>query len=125
MMRYLLCYRYANMDYLLLSTVAKEDVDEIFLTYDLACQYSIHFKKRVESYPPQLQVDFSAKKFRYAIPKKHWLVHGPNHSHFSLNYIEKVGRTYGEGIEAGWSHIGPISLSTREMAPATRHEAID
>jgi hypothetical protein len=36
-----------------------------------------------------------------------------------------VGRTYGEGIESGWSHMNPVSMSTKEMAPSARREVID
>ena len=43
----------------------------------------------------------------------------------SFNFLPGVGRTYGEGIESGWSHMNPISMSTKEMGPALRQEVLD
>ena len=113
------------MDYLALSTLSDTHVDDVVLTYDLACLHSKNFAKRVQAYPHHFRDIFSRFNFQFAVPKKHLPAHGPNHSHFSLNFLQWVGRTYGEGIESGWSHMNPISMSTREMAPATRHEVID
>ena len=113
------------MDYFALSTLVDEESHDLVFTYDLGCQHSVYFRKRVQSYPERLQIDFSNLNIRYGIPKKHILVHGPNHSKYSLNYMPKVGRTYGEGIKAAWSHINPSTLAIQEMAPATRHEVLD
>lgn len=64
-------------------------------------------------------------QIHWAIPKKHIVVHGPNHSQYSFNFLPGVGRTYGEGIESGWSHLNPISMSTKEMGPAYRQEVLN
>ncbi|KAG6848454.1 hypothetical protein H0H93_016828 [Arthromyces matolae] len=44
---------------------------------------------------------------------------------FSFNFNRFVGRTDGEGIERGWSHINPVATSTREMGPGHRRDTID
>ncbi|KAI0074003.1 hypothetical protein K474DRAFT_1677445 [Panus rudis PR-1116 ss-1] len=117
--------RYVNMDYLILSTLLGVFILLLFLSYDIACQFSKNFAKRVDNFPSAMQLDLSAIRLHWGIPKKHLAVHGPNHSKYSFNYLPHVGRTYGEGIESGWSHINPMALSTREMSPGARHETLD
>lgn len=114
------------MDYLVLSTVLGVLLS-LFFTYDIVCQWYKHlFKRMVEDYPPEMHIDRSkVDEIRFAIPKKHFRVHGPNHSHFSLNFLPRVGRTYGEGIETQWGCLNPLALSTREMGPGMRHEVFN
>ncbi|KAI0083406.1 hypothetical protein BDY19DRAFT_998587 [Irpex rosettiformis] len=118
--------RYCTMDYVLLCALVGTKVP-VFLTYDIACQYSKNFAKRVREFPPCMLLDEArVSTMRFAIPKKHWRVHGEkDHSHLSLNYLPYSGRTYGEGIETGWSHMNPVSMSTKEMAPSARREVLD
>ncbi|KAI0085202.1 hypothetical protein BDY19DRAFT_896968, partial [Irpex rosettiformis] len=118
--------KYCTMDYVLLCALKGTKVP-VFLTYDIACQYSKNFAKRICEFPPCMRLDDARMStMRFAIPKKHWRVHGEkNHSHFSLNYLPYSGRTYGEGIETGWAHMNPVSMSTKEMAPSARREVLD
>ncbi len=98
----------------------------LLISYDIACQWSKKLRKRArEDLPEHIRADISEMDIRYAIPKKHIRVHGANHSRFSFNFLKWVGRTYGEGIEAHWSHMNPVSLSAREMAPGMRREHMD
>ncbi|KAH9895248.1 hypothetical protein C8Q73DRAFT_619173, partial [Cubamyces lactineus] len=114
--------RYANTDFVLFSTLKGSSLG-LLLSYDIACQWSRNLLKRMHELPEELQLDVDAiPGIRYSIPKKHYRVHGPNHSQYSLNYQEHVGRTYGEGIESQWSHLNPIALSTREMSPGARSD---
>ncbi|KAI0795165.1 hypothetical protein BC629DRAFT_1581798 [Irpex lacteus] len=108
--------KYCSMDYILLSTLTGTVVP-IFLTYDIACQYSKNFARRVANFPPSMRLDeIRVVSMKWAIPKKHWRVHGEkNHSQFSLNYLLFSGRTYGEGIETGWSHMNLVSMSTKHL----------
>ena len=119
-------HRYCTMDYILLCTLIGTCVS-LFVTYDIACQYSKNFARRVEQFPPCMRLDpRRAASTRWAIPKKHFRVHGEkNHSQLSLNYSKYCGRTYGEGIETGWAHMNTVSMSTKEMPPAARREVID
>lgn len=114
------------MDYVLLYSLQGASVD-IFLTYDIACQYSKNFAKRVAEFPPSMRLNQAIiDAIKWAIPKKHWRVHGEaNHSQCSLNYLPCSGRTYGEGVETGWAHMNPVSMSTKEMAPAARREVVN
>ncbi|OBZ73392.1 hypothetical protein A0H81_06621 [Grifola frondosa] len=115
--------RYCNIDYLVASTLLGV-ILAILFSYDIACQWFRNFFKRMQEFPDDLRFE-PKDAVRFAIPKKHFRVHGPNHSQFSLNYLPKVGRTYGEGIESAWAHMNPVSLSTREMTPGGRHEVLN
>lgn len=112
------------MDYLLLSSLVGVAAAIMLFSYDIACQFSRKFKTRLESYPRRLQINKDVE-IRWAIPKKHFPCHGPKHSKYSLNFLRYVGRTVREGCEVAWSHINPVALSTREMAPSFRREVLD
>lgn len=119
------CYRYCNMDYLILSASQDRDILDEVLTYDISCQHSKYFIQRMLGYAQRLRLDLSTLNIRHAIPKKHFPAHSPKHSIWSLNYLRWVGRTYGEWIEACWSCMNQLAASLKEMAPATRHEVMD
>ena len=113
------------MDYLLFSTLIGIVMCALLVSYDIACQYYKNLFRRMAQYPPRLRIDNDATDVRYAIPKKHYAVHGPKHSRFSLNFLFGAARIVGEGCEVAWSHMNPVALSTREMAPSFRREVLD
>ncbi|EMD40257.1 hypothetical protein CERSUDRAFT_28712, partial [Gelatoporia subvermispora B] len=117
--------KFCNMDYLLLSTLINVFAYWLLITYDIACSFYKNFNRRNRHYRADLQTDLDHVNIRWAIPKEHLAVHGPNHSQFSLNFLPFVGRTYGEGIESSWAHINPVALSAQEMGPGMRHEVLD
>ena len=112
------------MDYIFLSSVCAIVV-WLLVSYDIACQWSKNLPKRINDFPDRLRINLSERPVRFAIPKKHIRVHGPNHSRFSFNFLKWVGRTYGEGIESHWSHMNPVALSAREMSLEGRHELMN
>lgn len=113
------------MDYILLATLIGSYL-LLFVTYDIACQYHKNFLKHMRDFPlcMQLQSD-TAANVRWAIPKKHWAVHGPNYAKFLLNFVRHCRQMYSKGIESSWSHMNGVALSTKEMAPAVWHENLD
>ncbi|TFK79910.1 hypothetical protein K466DRAFT_605772 [Polyporus arcularius HHB13444] len=117
--------KYANMDYIFFATLLGVVIFIILISYDIACQWERNLLKRMAMFPPHMRIDTSRTTLRYTIPKKHYRVHGPNHSRYSLNFVRHVGRTYGEGIESHWSHMNPVALSAREMALGARHELLN
>ncbi|KAI0060273.1 hypothetical protein BV25DRAFT_1871286 [Artomyces pyxidatus] len=120
--------RYCNMDFVLLSTIAQTaaEMKSMVLSYDIACQYSKNFKRRMDQFPVDFRIDVSQTSITFVVPKFHLLAHGTScQVSYSLNFTEGVGRTCGEGIEAGWSDTNGAALSTREMSSENRHEALD
>ncbi|KAG2035191.1 hypothetical protein BDR03DRAFT_803099, partial [Suillus americanus] len=58
----------------------------------------------------------------FLIPKFHLPAHITScQIKFSFNFIKGVGRTDGEAPERGWADINPITTSTHEMGPRSRH----
>ncbi len=113
------------MDYLFFSTLIGVIIVILLISYDIACQWNRNLISRMVSFPMDMWLDLGRTTLRFAIPKKHFRVHGANHSRYSFNFLPFVGRTYGEGIESHWSHMNPVALSAREMSPGVRHEHLN
>ncbi|KAI9069574.1 hypothetical protein FKP32DRAFT_1559434, partial [Trametes sanguinea] len=124
--KYVSLTTFCYMDFLLVSTLLGVYMVLLLISYDIACQYSKNFHKRLaEDFPEDMRPELDDVQIRWAIPKNHIGVHGPNHSHLSLNNLAGVGRVYGEGVESSWASLNPTAMSTREMALATRHEVLN
>ncbi|KAK7025384.1 hypothetical protein VNI00_016020 [Paramarasmius palmivorus] len=91
--------------------------------YDVACQFSIHFPKRIESYGWELGdvVEFII----FLVPKMHLDGHISDCKYrYSLNYEHGVGHTHGELIETSWGENKQVGRSTREMNHGHRHDVL-
>jgi hypothetical protein len=119
-------YRYFNTDFALLSALQHVTGEVLFISYDIACQWTVNFDTRCEDFPPDLRDAIKNRQIRYAIPKFHLPAHGFRcWSLFSLNYIIGSGRVDGEGIERLWSVSNPVATSTREMGHGSRHDFLE
>jgi hypothetical protein len=97
----------------------------IFITYDIACQWSKNLNKRMEEFPEYMRIPVTTK-VDTAVPSWHINGHGqPCREEFSIGLMKGVGRTCGEEVESSWSHTNPLAASVREMGPAARHEALN
>ncbi|KAI0055075.1 hypothetical protein BV25DRAFT_1816134 [Artomyces pyxidatus] len=121
--------RYVNMDYVVLSSLGKSasKLRTFYFSYDISCQWSKNFYKRLKSrFPNKTWLAARDRQLKFLVPKFHLQAHGePCQIAYSHNYTEGVGRTCGEGIEAGWADTNGAALSTREMSASYRHEALD
>ncbi|KAJ7065916.1 hypothetical protein B0H15DRAFT_926024 [Mycena belliarum] len=118
--------RYANMDYILLSAVIGIMAMYLAISYDIVCQWQIHFQTRMTAMPEHMRLDVTKTKLIYGLPVWHAAAHERScQVQNSLSYLEGVGRTDGEGIERTWSILNPLSWATKEMAPGARADAID
>ena len=122
----MLAGRYANMDYIFVAAILLDLATRKLITYDIACQWSVHLLDRISKFPDHLRINIPTGHLAYAIPKLHWHSHNRvGHSKFSLNLIPGVGRTDGEGIERLWLWLNKAAPSAKEMTPAARHELLD
>ncbi|KAG9042715.1 hypothetical protein FS837_010478 [Tulasnella sp. UAMH 9824] len=98
------------------------------VTYDIACKYSVNFKKRccdpscnfvlIPTGEGEMHIAFCVNKF-------HQESHDDNcGAKNSLNYTSYVGRTCGEGVETIWAKLNWLRSSTREMNPGMRIEVL-
>lgn len=118
--------RFINADFILLSALKGRDLQNLVISYDIACQYQPKFAKRVEKYPAEMQLNLEKVKVTHMIPMFHLPGHGDKcHAQYSPYTLEHIGRTDGENIERGWSNLNPVSLSTREMTKASRHDSVN
>jgi hypothetical protein len=117
-------YSYVNSDYGISSAMkGMKNLQEIILSYDIACQYSHRFLERFMA-SPYLQLP--ACPISFAIPKFHLPAHKDGCCYFySFNYMKKVGRTDGEAIERFWSRHNYLSGSTSRMTPEGRLDALN
>ncbi|KAJ7593173.1 hypothetical protein C8J56DRAFT_1045621 [Mycena floridula] len=111
--------KFGNMAFIFASLLRHVlEIISIVLSYDINCQFSKNFVSHVAALPPLVRFNVVLKLFRWAIPKLHILGHKQDcQREFNLNYMLRVGRTDGEGVERPWVNIGPVATSTREMGP--------
>jgi hypothetical protein len=101
-----------------------KDVPNIILTYDIACQYGVHFVKRMEGSFPHLSN--TVQRVIHRIPKMHIYRHQlACQVAFALGYTKFAGQTVGELIETGWSEGDLTAGSTKEMNHGHRHDSLD
>ncbi|KAF8122736.1 hypothetical protein K438DRAFT_1603507 [Mycena galopus ATCC 62051] len=120
--------RYANMDYILLSSIIGITLLLLVLSYDIACQWKINLLPRAEKIKEttNLRPRLDEYEIVFALPVWHAAAHEIEcQTQNSLSYAEGVGRTDGEGIERTWAVLNPLGFSTKEMGNGARHDAIE
>lgn len=112
------------MDYLFASSMEQTGQVTVVVSYDIACQWSIHLWERMRRYKPQW--DFARHVIKFLVPKFHLPAHRELcHLNYSFNTTLHVGRTDGEAVERGWSAVNPFASSTKEMGPGSRRDLLD
>ncbi|KAJ8515304.1 hypothetical protein ONZ45_g7245 [Pleurotus djamor] len=119
--------RYANSDFVVHFTLKDQEFSHLVISYDIACQYSRNFATRNRDFPSDLRLRRGAiNAISYVVPKFHLYAHGQAcQAKFNLNYILWSAETDGEDPERWWSHINPVSMSTKIMGPGSRVDTID
>lgn len=117
--------RYAYGDYALAGALqGTEDIERVVLSYDVNCQYARKFLARMtdhfdEDIPHINDIEF-------LIPKMHLIGHCDDCKYlYSFSYTWGSGRTDGEAPERNWALLNPLSMATREMNSAHRHEVLE
>ncbi|THU95867.1 hypothetical protein K435DRAFT_819601 [Dendrothele bispora CBS 962.96] len=118
--------RYCNIDFLFSCTLKGVEYLCIVVSYDIACQWSIHFWKRMEELDPSIKVRFTESGVKFMVPKFHLRAHQLScHVPFNFEYAIGGGQTHGEVIEEGWAQGNKAAAQTKEMGPGTRAQTID
>jgi hypothetical protein len=119
-------FRYFNTDLAFLSALQHIPGEVLFVSYDIACQWTVNLSTRCEELPPDLREALKNCRIRYVIPKFHLPAHGFRcWSLFSLNRTPGSARADGEGIERLWAVSNPVATSTREMGKRSRHDFLE
>ncbi|TDL14220.1 hypothetical protein BD410DRAFT_846231 [Rickenella mellea] len=120
--------RYVNMDYVFLSTLRGQEMNDLILSYDVACQWSVNFRTRLTKFPDKFRELFALPLFRFRtkVPNFHIPAHRRDcHTNNSLHLTSGTGQTDGESIERAWSITNALGPSTKEMGPERRHSTLD
>ncbi len=115
------------MDFIVFSSLVGTILTALTFSYDIICQWSRKLKERIGQLPTYMQLPTSfLNTATFVIPKLHIHGHGKScQTQYSLNFLKYSARTNGEDPERWWAHINPVSMSTREMGPGSRHDTID
>ncbi|KAJ7469942.1 hypothetical protein B0H11DRAFT_2159271 [Mycena galericulata] len=119
--------RYINMDYMLWkSLVGYDELVQLFVSYDIVCQWHKNIWRRLSQYNPQLKERAGKRYYVWLIPKFHLPAHiEACNILYSFNLTPFVGQTDGEAPERGWANANPLANSTKEMGPGARRDALD
>lgn len=119
--------RYANTDYVVASALRHiMFLLWILISYDIVCQWSVHFLERIKKLPPLVRLTLALRVCHFVIPKLHILGHTMScQDGFNLLYTLGAAMSDMEGIERIWSGSGLLGSSTREMGPGSRQNTIE
>lgn len=118
--------RYCNMDYLFYKSLCNSSVRSLVVSYDIACQWSVHLQERMQKLDPHFKIFGGSVDIKYLVPKFHLPAHVARcRTRFSFNLTQGVGRTDGEAPERGWAEVNPLAPSTKEMGPGSRQDTLD
>jgi len=115
-----------NMDYSICNALqyGSEGLTTALLTYDIACQWSIHFQERVRQSPALTLGNWV--KIIPTVGKFHLSAHVPScFPRYSLNFVLGAGQQDGEILETLCAEFNKVSTSARTMSKAHRTEVYD
>lgn len=127
--------RQKNMDYSLCNSLSYNAVDkyteatlpETLVISDVACQFKIHFKTRVQTSAILTAIlSDGLPEIIWAVGKFYLGAHKDScYAAHSLNHVHGVGQVDGETMESLWSRLNAISNMARAMGHANRQETED
>ena len=114
------------MDYLVNQSLRNCRLETFYISYDIACQWSIHSQSRLAALNADLCLVKPGSQIRYLVPKFHLPAHIPKcRTHFAFMLTPGAGLGDGEAPERGWGDSNPLATSTREMGPGSRRDTLD
>ncbi|KAJ7127318.1 hypothetical protein C8R43DRAFT_957997 [Mycena crocata] len=118
--------RYINIDYLFFMGLANSEISELYVSYDIACQWHKNIWERMQRFPTEIRFRKGKQYCVFLIPKFHLPAHiEACNILFSFHLTRYVGMTDGEAPERGWANLNPLAMSTMEMGPGNRRDTIN
>ena len=114
------------MDYSICNALQyrSDGLPEALVIYDVGCQWSINFSKRLQDMPYLALPD--NMKMITAVGKFHLNAHVKEcFAKFSLNFVHGARQQDGEILETLWSGFNKIFYSARTMGTSHRREVYD
>ena len=85
------------MDYIFLSSLKGVTIVRLVMSYDIACQWSIHLWEHMAKYSESIWIDPDSKEIVFLVPKFHLPAHIAHcQTTYSFNLTPGVGHTDGE-----------------------------
>ncbi|KAK7050132.1 CxC2 domain-containing protein [Favolaschia claudopus] len=113
--------RQCNVDFVLISSIFQITLLYLIISYDIACQYALHFWARMSSLPSSIRPTVRPANVWWKVPNFHLPAHKRKcHSPYSFHWMPGAGRSHGEGIEQNWDMTNGAAGSTRLMSQANR-----
>ena len=111
------------MDYLLDSSLSHHATDNVSVSYDVSCSYSVNAPSRWSKYGFNT---FTDRDITWSIPMFHLNAHREMcRSVFSPYLLLYSGRLNGEGVERRWAMANGYAPATKEMGPGSRRDYLD
>lgn len=101
-------------------------VKSILVSYDIICQWGVHFWERMERLPEHLHLTIDSNNLILLIPKFHLPAHQTScQAPYAYNFQRGGGNGHGETIEENWSQSNKAAAQTKEMGPGSRQDTLD
>ncbi|KAJ7768842.1 hypothetical protein B0H16DRAFT_1452770 [Mycena metata] len=118
--------RYANMDFIVMSSLAGFDLMELTISYDVACQWQKNLLARIAKLPANMRPDFDVFMLQCGLPVWHVSSHEEECTNTnSLSFLQGVGKSDGEGIERLWAELNAFAYHTKNMGVGHRADTIE
>ncbi|KAJ7813038.1 hypothetical protein B0H14DRAFT_3090425 [Mycena olivaceomarginata] len=93
-----------------------DDIIQLFISYDIVCQWHKNIWTRLAGYGPELHGRGRNCHYVWLIPKFHLPAH-----------IEACNILFSFNLTPyrGWANANPLTTSTKEMGPGARRDALD
>ncbi|KAJ7470062.1 hypothetical protein B0H11DRAFT_2238017 [Mycena galericulata] len=102
------------------------DLQELTLSYDIACQWEKTLPARMAKLPPDMQLDLDNIRLQCGLPVWHTGAHEKECANKNaLSFLEGLGRSDGEGVERLWSFLNECSYHTKDMGIGNRADTIE
>ncbi|KAF9019901.1 hypothetical protein BDZ89DRAFT_1093800 [Hymenopellis radicata] len=118
--------RFCNVDPPVAASLKANGTLEAVLSYDIACNYEVHFWERLAKLPEQWRRRFQPGQVVFCIPKFHlWAHKSACHGPYSFNFLPGAGRTDSEIIKRNWSVTNRAAAQTKIMGPGARQDTLE
>jgi hypothetical protein len=107
-------HSYANMDFVVMASLAGLTLLLLTISYNITCQWKIHLKERLEKLPKDMQLPPDIK-LQCALLVWHAGSHNNDcQNENSLSFKPGVGKSNGEGIERTWFRLNSAAAFTKD-----------
>ncbi|KAJ7437713.1 hypothetical protein FB451DRAFT_1416695 [Mycena latifolia] len=118
--------QYCNMDFLFLAALMRLTLLYVIASYDIACQFAIHFYEWMGEFPESMRLRIPPANVWWKVPNFHLPAHKPPcHAPYSFHWMWGAGMTHGEGVEQNWSFSNGAAALTRLMGPGSRQAMLE